>query len=153
MVWVVLSSYQADVVADDGRLGRLFTSPAERTELDQARSKFIPGQEFEATNKEVEQASHTHLNGYVIRNNGKSTVWVNNKIYTQENPESDGITVNTHRLQRKRAKLNINGRSLVLKPGQVVNNSNGQVLEAYKLENKLVQVDPKKSALDKQSTK
>lgn len=57
------------------QLGRLFFSPAERAALDSLR-KAKPQSQKPAAQSAAEPQS-ARLDGYVVRSDGKSTVWVN----------------------------------------------------------------------------
>jgi hypothetical protein len=57
------------------QMGRLFFSPAERSLLDSLRKAKPPAQKPAAPSPA--EAQSARLDGYVVRSDGKSTVWVN----------------------------------------------------------------------------
>ena len=121
-------------------IGRLFTSPAERSNLDflrQTKKKLIVPTVVEAPTDAVEAApivlpDAVNLQGYVKRNDGKDgTVWVNDKAL-QENSRNKEVAVGSLREDSNRVpiKLSGNGRQLNLKAGQVYDPQTGRVREA-----------------------
>lgn len=105
-------------------LGRLFTTPAERANLDylrQTEKVHIPDASQPAP---VETAPALPLSisvqGYVKRSDGKkSTVWVNHTPM-QENSDTSEVQVGKLRDGNQvQLKLPANGKNLNLKPGQV----------------------------------
>ena len=123
-------------------MGRLFTSPAERSNLDylrQTKKKLIAPVTIDAA--ETVEASQTapivlpdavNLQGYVKRNDGKQgTVWVNNQAL-QENSRNKEVTVGrlSDGSNRVPIKLSANGKYLSLKAGQVYDPETGRVREA-----------------------
>jgi hypothetical protein len=57
-------------------LGRLFHSPAERSALDSLRKARLQPQKPAAPRPSAEPQS-ARLDGYVVRSDGRSTLWVN----------------------------------------------------------------------------
>ncbi len=121
-------------------LGRLFTLPAERSNLDylrQNKKKLVLPVVSEAPIDTVEAApivlpEAVNLQGYVKRNDGKDgTVWVNNQAL-QENSSNKDVRVGrlSENSNRVPIKLSGNGRSLNLKAGQVYDPQTGRVREA-----------------------
>jgi hypothetical protein len=120
-------------------IGRLFTSPTERSNLDylrQTKKKLIapvvaaPSDVMVAAPIELPDA--VNLQGYVKRNDGKQgTVWVNDKAL-QENSRNKEIAVGSLRGDSNRVpiKLSGNGKRLNLKAGQVYDPETGRVREA-----------------------
>ena len=124
-------------------IGRLFTSPAERSNLDylrQTKKKLIVPVTMDAPAETVEAPAAApvllpeavNLQGYVKRNDGKQgTVWVNDQAL-QEN--SGNKEVHVGRLSevsnRVPIKLSANGRRLNLKAGQVYDPETNNVREA-----------------------
>ena len=112
-------------------MGRLFTSPAERSNLDylrQTKKKLIAPVTIDAAETvEAPEASPivlpdaVNLQGYVKRNDGKQgTVWVNNQAL-QENSGNKEVTIGrlSDSSNRVPIKLSANGKRLNLKAGQV----------------------------------
>lgn len=121
-------------------IGRLFTSPAERSNLDylrQTKKKLIapvvndvPEDALQAAPIVLPRA--VNLQGYVKRNDGKhGTVWVNNQAM-QENSGNKDVQVGklSEDSNRVPIKLSGNGRRLNLKAGQVYDPESNKVREA-----------------------
>ncbi len=121
-------------------IGRLFTSPAERSNLDhlrQTKKKLIaptvvdaPVDTLEASPVELPDA--VNLQGYVKRNDGKQgTVWVNDQAL-QENSRNQDVAVGSLREDSNQVSLRLsgNGKQLNLKAGQVYDPETGRVREA-----------------------
>ena len=121
-------------------MGRLFTSPAERSNLDYLRQTKrneplkveSPALEAETAPTPVVLPDAVNLQGYVKRNDGKqSTVWVNNQALT-ENSRNKEVTVGKLSAGSNRVpiKLSANGKRLNLKAGQVYDPESNRVQEA-----------------------
>ena len=121
-------------------IGRLFTSPAERSNLDhlrQTKKKLIVPTVVDAPIDALEAApivlpEAVNLQGYVKRNDGKEgTVWVNNQAL-QENSHNKDVAVGklSEGSNRVPIKLSGNGKQLNLKAGQVYDPETGRVREA-----------------------
>jgi hypothetical protein len=120
-------------------IGRLFTSPVERSNLDYLRQtkKKLIAPVAEAPVEAVEAApivlpEAVNLQGYVKRNDGKDgTVWVNDQAL-QENSRNKEVTVGrlSEYSNRIPIKLSGNGKRLNLKAGQVYDPQTGRVREA-----------------------
>ena len=133
-----LASAQFALAAEP--IGRLFTSPAERSNLDylrQTKKKLVAPRPVETLIDAPEAAPvvlprAVNLQGYVKRNDGKDgTVWVNNKAL-QENSRNKDVTVGqlSETSNRVPIKLTGNGKQLNLKAGQVYDPQNNRVREA-----------------------
>ena len=121
-------------------IGRLFTSPAERNNLDylrQTKKKLITPTIVDAQIDAPEAApillpEAVNLQGYVKRNDGKQgTVWVNDQAL-QENSGNKEVQVGklSENSNRVPIKLSANGRRLNLKAGQVYDPENNRIREA-----------------------
>ncbi len=120
-------------------IGRLFTSPAERSNLDYLRQtrKLNTPSKIEAPTEATEPApvvlpDSVNLQGYVKRNDGKQgTVWVNNQAM-QENSGNKDVQVGklSEDSNRVPIKLSANGKRLNLKAGQVYDPETNRVREA-----------------------
>ena len=121
-------------------IGRLFTSPAQRSNLDylrQTKKKLIapvvidePSNISEASPIKLPEA--VNLQGFVKRNDGKQgTVWVNDEAL-QENSRNQDVAVGSLREDSNRVplKLSGNGKRLNLKAGQVYDPETNRVREA-----------------------
>ncbi len=130
--------YSQPILAADS-LGRLFTSPAERSNLDQLRqtkkkliAPTIVDSPIDAEVSPVVLPDSVNLQGYVKRNDGKDgTVWVNNQAL-QENSQNQDVAVGklSEGSNRVPIKLSGNGKQLNLKAGQVYDPETGRVREA-----------------------
>lgn len=121
-------------------IGRLFTSPAERSNLDYLRQTKkneplkieSPVLDAETSPAPIVLPDAVNLQGYVKRNDGKqSTVWVNNQAL-QENSRNKDVTVGrlSDGSNRVPIKLSANGKRLNLKAGQVYDPESNSVQEA-----------------------
>ncbi|MGB7815407.1 MAG: hypothetical protein WBL28_03545 [Methylotenera sp.] len=120
-------------------IGRLFTSPAERSNLDYLRkTKKLNAQvKVEEPVETAEPApivlpNAVNLQGYVKRNDGKhGTIWVNNQAL-QENSGNKDVQVGrlSEDSNRVPIKLSANGKRLNLKAGQVYDPETNRVREA-----------------------
>ena len=120
-------------------MGRLFSSPAERSTLNYLRQTkkalvVAPVQELtqQAEPAPVVLPDAINMQGYVKRSDGKQgTVWINNQAM-QENSGNKDVQVgrlpeNGNRIP---LKLPTKGRRLTLKAGQVYDPENNKVREA-----------------------
>lgn len=121
-------------------IGRLFTSPAERSNLDylrQTKKKLIAPVIVDAPINDVQAApielpDAVNLQGYVKRNDGKQgTVWVNDKAL-QENSRNKEVAVGSLQQESNRVPLKLtgNGKRLNLKAGQVYDPETNREREA-----------------------
>ena len=120
-------------------MGRLFSSPAERSTLNYLRQTkkalvITPVQEFiqQAEPAPVVLPEAISMQGYVKRSDGKQgTVWINNEAMQESSGNKD---VQVGRLpengNRMPLKLPANGRRLTLKAGQVYDPESNKVREA-----------------------
>lgn len=113
--------------------GRLFTTPAERANLDHLRQttkvQTIDLDQLEKAEAAPVAPSSVSVQGYVKRSDGrKGTVWVNHTPM-QENSGTDKVQVG--KLQREgnrvQLKLPANGKTLNLKAGQIYDSETGQI--------------------------
>ena len=137
------TTFTAHVAIAAEPIGRLFTSPAERSNLDylrQTKKKLIAPVVIDAPTEIVEAPiaapivlpEAVNLQGYVKRNDGKQgTVWVNNQAL-QENTRNKDVVVGklSENSNRVPIRLSANGRKLNLKAGQVYDPENNRVREA-----------------------
>jgi hypothetical protein len=120
-------------------IGRLFTSPAERSNLNYLRQtkKLIVPAKVEEPVETIDAApialpDAVNLQGYVKRHDGKDgTVWVNNQMM-QENSSNKDVAVGSLSGQSNRVpiKLSGNGKHLSLKAGQEYDPETNKVREA-----------------------
>lgn len=120
-------------------IGRLFSSPAERSTLNYLRQTKkvmmvapVETIDQQAESVHVELPDAINMQGYVKRNDGKQgTVWINNQAM-QENTGNKDVQVGSlpENGNRVPLKLPANGRRLTLKAGQVYDPQNNRVREA-----------------------
>lgn len=114
-------------------MGRLFFTPEQRARMDVAR------QQERSIKFEVEQeesapppASLT-LNGVITRSDGKTTLWINNKI---QGDEEMGRDVAVPGRGKSAGQISVSTpdakRAVQLKVGQSIDMSSGQVEEGYR---------------------
>jgi len=120
-------------------IGRLFTTPAERSQLDYLRQtkKNLPVNvntpaEDVTEVVPIQLPSAINMQGYVKRSDGKKgTVWVNDEAL-QENSGNKDVVVGKLPVDSNRVpiKLPANGKQLTLKAGQTYDPENNRVREA-----------------------
>lgn len=113
-------------------LGRLFLNPDERSRLDQIRDGKINNKVTDDTqpNFDPPPATQTTLNGFVRRNNGKTTVWINQ--IPQDEDERKGSKVRKSRAKSPAVSMKLpSGKKVRLKPGQTFDSFTGKVKEGY----------------------
>jgi hypothetical protein len=129
----------AQIAAAAEPIGRLFTSPAERSNLNYLRQtkKLIVPVKVDEPIETLEAAAialpdAVNLQGYVKRHDGKDgTVWVNNQAL-QENSSNKDVAVGSLSGQSNRVpiKLSGNGKRLSLKAGQEYDPETNKIREA-----------------------
>jgi hypothetical protein len=118
------------------KLGRLFTDPKTRAELDQARNQYSAERlEMLANQQELEEnvPAEVRMDGVVIRNDGSTEAWVNGSSTLKGGGRSGQELLNRPRPaggNRYRVTLP-GGEEVVLKPGQVYSLEAQRVLEGY----------------------
>jgi hypothetical protein len=111
--------------------GRLFTTPSERQNLDLAREQ---GRLFKKPSETVDMASTdgqslkkpapVKMSGIILRADGKAQVWVSGQpLY------STLKQLNTDKNNSSHLRIPLSGKSISLKPGQVL--ANGKAKESY----------------------
>lgn len=111
-------------------LGRLFTSPADRAQLDALRAASVnlqsaaPAVDAEAVPPApAPPPEPTVLNGIVKRSGGKNTVWLN------QTPQDDAPDL---RAQKGALSLRLpSGRQVILQPGQRYDPVDDKVKDAH----------------------
>ena len=122
------------VAAQPEQLGRLFFTPAQRSSLDVARNQRARAAlATENPEQEAAPVSQTITYGGLIRrDDGRTTVWLNNQPVRDTDPSGAGAVVSRVRpdgsivLQAPQS-----ARSVNLKPGQSVELLSGTVEEGY----------------------
>lgn len=109
----------------DEALGRLFYTPEQRARMDVARQheRNVRIDEEES----APQSANILLNGVITRSDGKSTLWINNRLQNEASPSA---TVS------KRGEVRVvtpgTKQSVPLKVGQSIDMNSGQVEEIYR---------------------
>ncbi len=121
-------------------LGRLFTTPEERAQLQLLRNAPpvvvkptpppMPVVEAQPAPPEVPPVT---VNGVVIRSHGESTAWVNGKNTYGGDLSADHVTVDTHGLRGARVTVETPGHlpDVGLKPGQTYHPESGRITDIY----------------------
>jgi hypothetical protein len=136
-------------------LGRLFFTPAQRASLDVARSQRArTAVGTERTEQEAAPVSQTITYGGLLRrNDGKTTVWLNNQPVHDNDPSGAGAVVSRVRPDgRITLQAPQSARSVELKPGQSVELLSGTIEEGYS-RRALSESEPKPKPGSKPGTK
>ena len=124
-------------------LGRLFTTPEERSELNEIRADPNWGVVDSAAPVEVEVTPtgpvvpHVTINGVVFRSSGINASWINGLSIPSSDATREGIRVQTRRLEGGGAvQLSMPGglETIEIKPGQKIDLVSGGVFEPYEFE-------------------
>ena len=119
---------------------RLFTSPVQREEMDMRRQKLLAPEEVEAeVTSQAEAAAESEsaveeildtvyrFQGIVRRSDSPNTVWLNGAALAESNlPEHIELLLAQDLL---RIRQPLTGRSYLIRPGQMLNLSSGQISE------------------------
>jgi hypothetical protein len=128
IVFVLLACASAASAAE---LGRLFYTTAQRATLDNARKQNI---RVEIGGDNEQQAApvpqNLSINGMVRRSDGKTTVWMNNRVVADRNVGGVGV-VPSRNDNRVQLIVPDSGRSVDLKVGQTVEIVSGRIEEGY----------------------
>jgi hypothetical protein len=108
-------------------LGRLFLTPEQRTALDARRKARIPDKPAAAP---VVESPTTRVDGYVQRQGGRSTVWLNG-LPSTEGVQADGVQVRPGGKDPRSVSVTVgeNERQFELKPGQKLDRGSGEVTD------------------------
>ena len=108
-------------------LGRLFLTPEQRSALDARRKARIPDKPAAVP---VVESPTTKVDGYVQRQGGRSTVWLNG-VPSPEGAQPDGIQVGQSRRDSGGVSITLgeSERRFELKPGQKLDRGSGEVTD------------------------
>jgi hypothetical protein len=104
-------------------LGRLFFTPEQRASLDARRRARVP----DKPNAPTVVSPTTRLDGYVKRNEGPSTVWVNGDPLLETSPEAPRIGANRRDDGRVSVPVGESGARVGLRPGETLDRGSGEV--------------------------
>jgi len=123
--------------AAGAEFGRMFFTPEQRAALDHFRKLNIRSATIGDDDRdkdlvppppELEQVS---VSGIVRRSDGKSTVWVNRRAVTEQQPADAALNVTPRTDNRVRLNVPKSGRSADLKVGQTIDVLSGAIEEGY----------------------
>lgn len=113
-------------------LGRLFYTPAQRAQLDALRSQKNVAPPVQETKEPVAVPETVTYGGVVRRSDGKSTVWLNNRVVNDGKPLDDlSISSRVRPDHRVTIRLPQAPGSVELKVGQSIDVQSGAVMEPY----------------------
>jgi hypothetical protein len=126
MLFIAIPIYAGD--GDKENFDRLFTSQSERQKLDNLRKEGLlykkPVSDAIDENKPVAKRHELKVSGIVLRADGKAQVWMSGEpLY------SSLKKLNTTKNTSADLRVPLEGKSISLKPGQVL--ENGKAKEAY----------------------
>ncbi|UOD28840.1 hypothetical protein INH39_25870 [Massilia violaceinigra] len=120
---ILLGAAMSAQTQAQAQIGRLFTTPAERQQLDIARGLVAPPPAPPVVQAAPAPQPMT-VNGFVRRSSGKSTVWVNNEAQDGARNRFSGPA------QAPRVSVTLpSGQRVSVKPGQSVDANAGTVTE------------------------
>jgi hypothetical protein len=134
-------------VAGAADLARMFFTPAQRATLDNARKQNIRseiGNDGEQQPAAAPVAQSISVNGLIRRSDGKNTIWLNNRIVTEQQPGALDASLGKSD-NRVQLKVPDTGRKLDLKVGQTAEIVSGTIEESY-LRRPAPKMDPKPAA-------
>jgi hypothetical protein len=132
-MFLVFSSLLSVNTATAAELARMFFTPAQRATLDNARKQNIRieiGNDGEQPQASVPVPQNVSVNGLIKRSDGKNTIWLNNRVVSEQQP--GGIQAAVGKADN-RVRLNVpeSGRNIDLKVGQSVEIVSGTIEESY----------------------
>lgn len=124
-----------------GDIGRLFSTPADRIELDKLRSSlgqstqiYDAGAEIGENNDQELNQTPLLLNALIQRSDGRTTVWVNGqRLQPQGVAEVATLRSRADKKGQIKLRLNEEQRTVIMKPGQVWDPVNQRVVEQYRM--------------------
>jgi hypothetical protein len=116
---------------------RLFTTVNERVLLDQKRQRILHPKKIKKSGKKAykQLPKNLSINGFILREDGKNTVWINGKATKHKSRTEHGVRIRTDKRRGKvRIYLPDSGKRISLKAGQSLNTQDGKIQESYLLE-------------------
>lgn len=112
---------------DERSLGKLFTTPAERSKIDSEKSGDVP----QFTSRRVAPTS-IKVDGVIVRSKGKNTVWINGNR-TSGNRIVGGVKVFAASVSKNNLKVPVlvDGRTVRIKPGQSWSEETDSIVDSY----------------------
>lgn len=148
-ILALLATGPASAQSNSGQssaLGLLFTTPEERAYLDYLREDFLErtaSQGFDIQTEEIpdieapepEQNVVFHLDAVITNRDGSHTLWLNGSpVREQDLPQ--GVNLVT-RSGQDMLQITTNSASYLLKPGQTVNLTSGELWESFEREQRI----------------
>ena len=138
---LILSSYWPQYILADNMqtvtppaFQRLFTTPNERLLLDKKRQRILHPTHVKKKRKKPykELPQNLSINGFILREDGRNTVWINGKATKHKSRTEHGVRIRTDKRREKvRISLPDSGKRITLKAGQSFNTQDGKVQESY----------------------
>ena len=127
-------------------LGRMFFTPAQRTQLDVARTQrartTLATEKTEEVLTAAPVAQSITYDGVVLRSDGKSTVWLNNRPVNDKEPAGAVVVGRIRADGGVSLQMPQSGRTVELKPGQSIELLSGAIEESFSRK-PVVQPEPK----------
>ena len=145
MVLAVFLVGSASIPAAQAQTGlsRLFTTPPLRAELDRRRLRQLQGAPVERqpsavqlTLQDIESEQPIPdtiyaLGGSMRRSDGTYTIWINSRSYAESDLPSNMELLQPYNQGQMRITDPESGANYIIKPGQVLNLTQGAILESY----------------------
>lgn len=122
-------------------LGRLFTTPAERRTLDEARRRFeehktekpTPAHKLAVEKPKEPVVPEVSVGGVVLRSDGHDVAWINGASLPGGTLTPQGIRVVPSPAEGGSVRIELpdGGKSIDLRPGQKIDLLNGDIFDAY----------------------
>lgn len=125
---VVLAMLVASAACAAEELDRLFLTPEQRSALDARRKARVPDKPAAA----AVIAPVTRIDGYVRRENGASTIWLNGEAVTEGGRNASGPRIETQRSGPPEVSLPAgeDPRGARARVGQTIDSSTGEVRDS-----------------------
>ncbi len=110
-------------------LQTLFTDSKQRAEIDTLRSGVSKQPVLRKQIKQVKQTKKIKVSGYMIRSDGKSVVWINNKN-TLDSSKIGNIKVHHDSVgKNNKVTVTVDGKRKRLKPGETWHKRTGKTVD------------------------